>query len=259
MLPPAITSVRNLRFAAFLALRTREERASRGVFLLEGAKLTEEALTSGRAQCVLVDAERIESFGRLIELALSRNVEIAPLAGSLVAKLSQTPSPQGVLVVASLPDAPAPRQLGARIVALDGVQDPGNVGTIIRTADAAGLTGALLTPACADPYSVKSIRATMGSIFRVPIRVDSRAADIIKDIKAAGARVLVSSARGVPYYNISIREPWILIIGSEGCGVSDELRDIATDTIALPMRGGAESLNAAVAAGVLMYALTQSE
>ena len=146
--------------------------------------------------------------------------------------------------------------LGSRLVALDGVQDPGNVGTIIRTADAAGLDGVLLSAQCADAFSPKVLRATMGSVFRMGIRVTEDLPGELARLKQEGFSVLSSQLDGTPFYEREpVGERFCLVIGSEGNGVTPEVQQVATHRVKLPMRGGAESLNAAVAAGIMMYEL----
>ena len=145
-----------------------------------------------------------------------------------------------------------------RLVAMDGVQDPGNVGTIIRTADAAGFDGVILSTQCADVFSPKVLRATMGSIFRMGIRVTDNLPGMLTAMVQQGASVLSSQLDGEPFYQRShLNERFVLVIGSEGNGVTDEVKAVATHKVKLPMRGGAESLNAAVAAGIMMYELTR--
>ncbi len=150
----------------------------------------------------------------------------------------------------SIDDAPA------RIVALDGVQDPGNVGTIWRTADAAGFSGLLLGPGCADPLSPKVQRAAMGSGFRVPYMLADDLPAALMALKARGWTALASDLNGADFY----RRPdpgarFVLVIGNEARGISAATREAASALVKLPMRGGAESLNAAVAAGIMMYEL----
>jgi len=145
-----------------------------------------------------------------------------------------------------------------RLIAMDGVQDPGNVGTIIRTADAAGFEGIILSNQCADVFSPKVLRATMGSIFRMGIRMTEDLPGLLAGMVKAGASVLSSQLDGEPFYQRSaMNERFVLVIGSEGNGVTDEVKAVATHKVKLPMRGGAESLNAAVAAGIMMYELTR--
>jgi len=145
--------------------------------------------------------------------------------------------------------------LGCRVVAMDGVQDPGNVGTIIRTADAAGLEGIILSEQCADVFSPKTLRATMGSIFRMPMVVTDLPV-CLTDLREKGYSIISSQLDGEPFYQRSpVGEKFCLIIGNEGNGISDEVKATATHRVKLPMRGGAESLNAAIAAGIMMYDL----
>ena len=175
---------------------------------------------------------------------------------SLLESVCETKTPQGVC--ASF-DVPAPMSIDdapARIVALDGVQDPGNVGTIWRTADAAGFSGLLLGPGCADPLSPKVQRAAMGSGFRVPYMLADDLPAALMALKARGWTALASDLNGADFY----RRPdpgarFVLVIGNEARGISAATREAASALVKLPMRGGAESLNAAVAAGIMMYEL----
>ena len=166
-------------------------------------------------------------------------------------------TPQGIAATVAI--RPEPQTLtGSRIVALDGVQDPGNVGTILRTADAAGFDGALLSDACADLYGAKTLRATMGSVFRVPTRRTGDLADELAAMRGAGYAVVATELGGADFYANCPHERCVLVIGSEGRGVSEAVRAVATHHLALPMRGGAESLNAAVAAGIMIYEMARN-
>ena len=166
-----------------------------------------------------------------------------------------TKTPQGIAAVVRITEVELKAK---RLIAMDGVQDPGNVGTIIRTADAAGFEGIILSNHCADVFSPKVLRATMGSIFRMGIRVTDDLPGLLQTMVAQGASVLSSQLDGEPFYQRSpLNERFVLVIGSEGNGVTDEVKAVATHKVKLPMRGGAESLNAAVAAGIMMYELTR--
>ena len=152
-----------------------------------------------------------------------------------------------------------PREaLPDRLVALDGVQDPGNVGTIWRTCDAAGIQGLLLTGECADPFSPKVQRAAMGSGFRVGARMCDDLAEELSALQARGYAVIASSLQGEPFCEALPRpDRFVLVIGNEARGVSAAVQALSDVRVRLPMRGGAESLNAAVAAGIMMYELTR--
>ena len=244
-----ITSLKNPRVLQWRSLKDRKGRKETGCFLVEGRKMVAEALTSGfPVEAVLLDESRTD------DLTLPENCPLYALPAHVLAAVCDTKTPQGVAAVVRVT---APGRPGRRIVALDGVQDPGNVGTIIRTADAAGFDGVLLSGQCADVYSPKVLRATMGSVFRMNLRVTDDLPGVLSDLRTADYAVLSSQLDGAPFGEIAptIAAPFALVIGSEGNGVSEPVRQLATHRVALPMRGGAESLNAAVAAGIMMYGL----
>ena len=150
----------------------------------------------------------------------------------------------------------SPAVLGDRLVLLENVQDPGNVGTILRTMDAAGFSGAILTPGCADPYAPKALRATMGSIFRVPTMQVKSAATAAAMLKEEGYAVVAAAVNGKDFFSRqAMGDKICLIIGNEGAGITNETLAAATHRFRLPMRGGAESLNAAAAAAIFIYEL----
>lgn len=175
----------------------------------------------------------------------------------VLAAVCDTKTPQGIAAVVRMTTGAVP---SGRIVAMDGVQDPGNVGTIIRTADAAGFDGIIVTDKCADVFSPKVLRSTMGSIFRMPILTTDDLPALLRQMKEEQSCAVISSQLdGEPFYaRTGIDDGnFCLVIGSEGNGVSPAVQAEATHRLKLPMRGGAESLNAAVAAGIMMYELTR--
>ena len=175
---------------------------------------------------------------------------------SLLETICDTRTPQGVCAAFELPEPVALEQLPERVVALDGVQDPGNLGTIWRTADAAGFQALLLGAGGADPLSPKVQRAAMGSGFRVPFCHAPELADALLQLRKRGYRVFASDLSGADFYaRPDAGEKFVLVIGNEARGISDAVREAADCRVKLPMRGGAESLNAAVAAGIMMYEL----
>ncbi|MBR5345141.1 MAG: RNA methyltransferase [Clostridia bacterium] len=247
-----ITSLKNPRVALWRSLKRTSVRRECGLFLVEGDKSVAEALESGfEAEAVLLDTDRP------VPENLDPDLPLVQLPAHVLAAVCDTKTPQGIAAIMRM----APRLVtGKRIVALDGVQDPGNVGTIIRTADAAGLDGVLLSADCADPYGPKVLRATMGSVFHLPVEVTDNLPRRLKEYAVQGIPVISSQLDGTPF------DAWksngagfVLVIGSEGNGVSDPIRALATDHLCLPMRGKAESLNAAVAAGIMMYALMRDQ
>ncbi len=247
-----ITSLKNPKVQAWRSLKDRKGRRENGCFLVEGRKMVAEALASRfEVAALLVDEEQMEL------LPAGQVPPCYALPAHVLAAVCDTKTPQGIAAVVRAADAVA---LGRRIVALDSVQDPGNVGTILRTADAAGLDGVLLSGQCADIYSPKVLRATMGSVFRMAIRTTEHLAEDLAALRSDGYSVLSSQLDGQPFYaRQKVGDHFALVIGSEGNGVSDAVKAVSTHHLRLPMRGGAESLNAAVAAGIMMYELTRDD
>ena len=245
-----ITSLKNAKVTVWKSLKDRKGRKESGCFLVEGRKMVEEAVASAfPVEAILVDDERQGEFH------LPGDVPVFTMPSHVLAAVCDTKTPQGIAAVVRMAEV---ELQGSRLVAMDGVQDPGNVGTIIRTADAAGFDGIILSNQCADVFSPKVLRATMGSIFRMGIRVTDDLPGLLTGLVQQGASVLSSQLDGEPFYQRSpLNERFVLVIGSEGNGVTDEVKALATHKVKLPMRGGAESLNAAVAAGIMMYELTR--
>ena len=246
--PELITSAKNPNVLLCKSLQTAKGRAETGSFLVEGTRMVQEALSSDFEVLAIL---RREDYA--LPLSIPGEIPVYTLSGHAFAAVTDTRTPQGVAAVLSLRSLPFS---GSKLVALDAVQDPGNVGTIIRTADAAGFDGVILGPECADLFSPKVLRATMGSIFRMRFLLPENLAATLAGYKAKGFSVLSSQLDGEPFYERKDVAPsFILVIGNEGNGVSDAVKAVATHRLRLPMRGGAESLNAAVAAGIMMYDL----
>lgn len=143
---------------------------------------------------------------------------------------------------------------------LDGIQDPGNMGTIIRTADAFNIDGIILGEGCVDPYNSKVVRSTMGSIFRVPLYICKNSIESLLELKGKGFNIIATSLRGISIYNVdfNFNKKFLCIIGNEANGVSPKILDFADRQIKIPMPGNAESLNAGVAASIIMYEAMRS-
>ncbi|MBR4711541.1 MAG: RNA methyltransferase [Clostridia bacterium] len=247
-----VTSLKNPRVALWRSLKQTQARRETGLFLVEGDKSVREALDSGwRAEAVLLDA------ARPVPAWLPSALPLTLVPDHVLAAVCDTKTPQGIAAVMRMHTGPV---TGKRLVALDGVQDPGNVGTILRTADALGLDGVLLSADCADPYSPKVLRATMGSVFHLPFAVAPDLPEALRERQRAGIPVLSSQLDGEPFDRfVPDDRGFVLVIGSEGSGVSAPVRDLADRRLCLPMRGRAESLNAAVAAAIMMDRLTARE
>lgn len=251
-----IDSPQNPRVKAWRALGAHKERLSAGLFIAEGDHMTGEALRAGAVETLLCCADVVDRYADYLYRAGERAVLLSQRAMSAVC---DTRTPQGVAAVCRFPkplDLTAP---GARLLALDGVQDPGNAGTLLRVCDAAGCDGVLLSSSCADMLSPKALRATMGAVFRVPfIRGDLNA--MLRALREKDYLIISSELGGAPFYQTDLRaKKRCLIVGSEGAGVSGEVSALAHARVALPMRGGAESLNAGVAGGIMLYDLLRRD
>lgn len=242
-----IESRSNERVKQARSLLLRKERKKSGLHLIEGEKLVREALSCGaRVQTLFVeDGVSFEAPDSAQTLLVSRSV---------LESLCESRTPQGVAAVVETPSlAPPERYPEGLIVLLDGVQDPGNAGTILRSADAFGAAGLLLSPACADPYAPKTLRAAMGSTYHLPVWQGELAAELAK-LKEQDFLPLCGDLSGSETLP-ALGKNTALVIGSEGNGVSREVAALCVP-YRLPMRGMAESLNAAVAAGVLLYVVS---
>ncbi len=242
-----ITSRANPLMAQIKRLTASLDRET-GLYAGEGGKLLEEALRWGAA------VETVVYVPGTALPPLPEGVRVVETTGEVLASVSAQKSPQGVLFVGRAPAMAAPERLeGRRYLALEGVQDPGNVGTILRTADAFGADGLLLLPGCAEPYGPKTLRSSMGAAFRLPFwRVSLEELSVLaqaSSLPLIGA-ALRKDARDVR--TLDLRRG-IILIGSEGRGLSREALARCGAAVTIPMRRRCESLNAAVAAAVLLW------
>lgn len=249
-----LSSTRNPRVRAAAALSRRRERRATGRHLVEGPRAVGEALAAGVVTEVFVVPER---RGELPETGPA--VTVTTVAEHVLAHLADAASPQGVVAVARTPAAGLDAvSAGRLVVALDAVADPGNVGTIVRTADAAGADGVVLTPGCADPFGPKAVRAAVGSTYHLPIVVDVALDDLVADAVATGRRTAGLDARGDrSVFDLGADDgPLVLVLGSEAHGLSDP--DALDELLAVPIARRAESLNVAAAAAVAVFAAARA-
>lgn len=259
-----IMSPQNSRVKEWAGLLEKKQRDKQGKYLIEGIHLVKDALEAqADIECVCYEAEA-GIPGELAEAASAGlDVEWIAVSSAVIAKCSDTKTPQPVFAVVRKHGGdlqPLLEKSSGLVVVLDGVQDPGNVGTIIRTADAVGADGVIVGAGSADIYGPKVLRATMGSIFHLPV-VHGKLGELLPQAKARGIRLAGTSLQAaVNCYAYDFTGPVWLLFGSEGGGLSDEVRGLMDDGLIIPMRGRAESLNVAMAASVLLYeALRQRE
>lgn len=258
--PKTITSLTNDRVKAIRALEMRKVRKDTGLFVAEGASLLISARDHGFAPETLVyQAGAAESgvMRGLIAFALKEGAEVLEVSEAVLAKLASKDNPQTALGVYKQRFAPPPSSASVKKdetwIALEEVRDPGNLGTIVRTAHAVGCAGVILVGACCDPYSQEAVRATMGSIFAVPIvKLES---DAFLALAAAwpGDVIATHLAARDDFRSVQYRGPELVVMGGEGHGLSDAASATATRRVKIPMAGDLDSLNLAVAAALTLY------
>ena len=228
--------------------------------LVEGVRAATEALDAeadGRFAVTSPRLQQTRGGSALVTRLAAMDVELHTIDDAELRELADTERPQGILLVCSEPRASLDVvAAGARLLVLDGVQDPGNTGTLVRASVAFGLDGVIALEGTADPWAPKTVRASAGMAFRIPV-IQARSFDAVAALQQAGVPLRVAAADGEPVAAEESRAGFALIVGNEGAGVREELREAATSTVSIPMRGGAESLNVGMAASVLLYELTR--
>ena len=249
-----ITSRSNPLITRFRKLASdRKLRRKEGLMVCEGPKMLSEALSWGFIPEIALVTEDFDD-------TLPEETRTVQVPADLLRSAAPTQTPQKILFLAPIPAGSLPETLpGKRYLILDGLQDPGNVGTLWRTADAFGANGLILLPGCADPWSPKTVRATMGACFRLPVW------------EAALEEALsLCSGSGLPLYAAALRDDTLdlrelsfdrcaVAIGSEGRGVSDAVLEACDATVKIPMTDRCESLNAAVAGAVFLWELARND
>lgn len=250
---PVLSSTANPAVRAMRALEDGKARRETDCMRLEGRKLCAEAARELEVTALFVREGRAELYADLIAACAQKGARAYAVSDRVLEYVCAAKTPQDVVLSARIPRLAL---RGGPLVALDGVQDPGNLGAIVRTCDAAGFGGVVLGPGCADPYAPKSIRATMGSLLRVPMEKVPDLAAWLSARRDEGRALLLTALDGEDFFGRGALPPDpILVIGSEGRGISPAVAACATHRYRLPMAGGAESLNAAVAAGIMIYDL----
>jgi TrmH family RNA methyltransferase len=247
-----VISKENSVYKLIKALSRKKVRANSGLFFMEGTRLLEEAINRGVKIKYLIINETAENIPKI-----NQGCQILRLSNNLFKKISETVSPQGIIAVAkqieiSLTDI----ILGENplVVVLNGLQDPGNLGTIIRSSAAAGVSAVLLTGGTVDLYNPKVIRSTMGSLFQVPIVNGLKDDEAVKWLNDHSINIMVADLDSEAYYySVDLKKPLALVIGNENRGPNDIWRMAAYKKIKIPILGFTESLNASVAAGIILY------
>jgi TrmH family RNA methyltransferase len=257
-----VTSLTNPTVKSVRGLHLRKERDQSGLFVAEGLKIVTEAVELGHAPRILMygkDAEGHPLLKRAIQATLVARGEVIEVTQDILAKVSRRDNPQAVVAVfaqtyarlAALKPQAAPC-----FVALHRVRDPGNLGTIVRTADAAGCGAVILVGECCDPFSVEAVRATMGSIFAVPIVKATEAEFAEWRASWPGSVVGTLLTAEVDHRQATYAKPAMILMGNEQQGLTPEMAALCDVNVKIPMRGRADSLNLSVATGIMIYAAT---
>ena len=251
-----ITSRDNPNVKRIAKLTKRSEARKEGLIYLEGTRLCEEALSSGqKTEEVIVTEDKI-SWAK----EFTPGTEPLVLSKDVFSKISQTVNPQGVAIIIKEPglatDIPSKGDGKDIYVVLENTQDPGNLGTIIRMADAFGLTAVIISPTTCDPYNDKVIRATMGSVWHIPV-VRKTMDECFSFFESAKIETIATHLKGNELGAGDLKLPCAYFIGNEGDGLTEETSSRCSKLVKIPMKGKAESLNAAVAASVIGYELSK--
>jgi len=255
-----VRSPQNLQVKEYIRLaESRRYRHRAGKLALEGPHLIGEALAAGIVpQTVFWTRSFLNSrAGGELASRLPRKTRQLLLPDQLFHRMAKTESPQGVAAIAPFREPPLSDLLMSSLslaLLLDRVQDPGNMGTILRSAAAVEAGAVFYTPGCADPYGPKVLRSTAGALFHLPLALAPSPVELLGDLKKRGLQLLVAAPRvSRCYWEAELTRPFLLIIGNESSGVSPALEEAADGSLSIPQSGAVESLNAAVAAGVILF------
>lgn len=276
--PEVVTSRQNDAVKRLLALDDKKGRDAEELFVLDGLKLFEEAAKAGAGiQCIYINAEKEEQLLQFIDTALSapqyEKTQLIRLESSLFERVSREKSPQGIITLVkyldkirniikinkvtsySMRDA---EETGG-VLFLDGIQDPGNLGAVIRSAVALGRNRLILDASCVDIYHPRVLRAAMGGIFRLHATYTDDLAAAVARVRAAGNRVFAAELRegALPVQEVSLQSSDSIVIGNEGHGISPAVSEACTGSVFLPIAPGTESLNAAVAASIFLWEMRE--
>jgi TrmH family RNA methyltransferase len=249
---PTIQSPHNPTLKYVRSLQSRKTRQLERAFVVEGMRAIRDALAAGAAPMLLLTRDGVRFLTDGLDPRLLSRAKQAVVASTAFAGLTDTVSPQGVLAVFPFPDLPLPATRSPLYLLLDRVSDPGNLGTLLRSAAGAGVTAVYLSPETVDPFNPKAVRAGMGAHFRVPLRTLTDPDFALIDA-ACPLRVLADAAVALPYDALDWTQPAALIVGSEASGPSEEWRTWATKRVAIPLAAEVESLNAAVAGSIILF------
>lgn len=246
-----INSTKNEKFKAIKALKNKKERDETGLYTVEGIKSCRDALDAGCEINIIVMSDNFEQKDEFIA---DSNCDIYIADKNIFPLLSDTKTPQGIIAVIKQENKTIKPDKSKIYIYLDKVTDPGNAGTIIRTADASGMGGILLSDGCVDIYNPKTVRSSMGSFFHTKMQTNATKSDLLK-LKEEGFKIVcgILSEKTVTYTDVDFTQPVVIVLGNEANGISEEILEISDIDVKIPIIGKAESLNVAVAGAIFMY------
>lgn len=251
-----LTGLQNPMVKAAAELKQKKYRQQQGLFLAEGLRTVEEAVRYGAVQSIFYTAIDDDRTRAVLEEAAAKQIKLVCVSDKVLKKIADTETPQGIIAVCEMLSKRLDDFLasGKMLLVLDRVTDPGNIGTMLRTADAAGVGGLLLLQGCADIYAPKTVRASMGSLFHLPVLSGLSEELLVQAARKAGYELLVTCLDGADnLYKADLQGRIAFVMGNEANGVSPALLAAADKRVFIPMQGRAESLNVAMAAGIVMF------
>ena len=258
-----LTNVRAPKVARARRLLKRGLRESDGLFLAEGPQACREAALAGKLTELFLTQEAFDRYSDIVAEVEKSGANITVCTGAVIEQFSSTVTPQGMTAVVQMWEQnPADIfQPGTKLaVALTAVRDPGNAGSVIRVADAAGADGVIMSNDSVDLFNPKVVRSSVGSIFHLPIATGQELAETVAEARAAGMQVLAADAGGVSLYgDVNLAKPTLWVFGNEAWGIPQEVLDLVDQVVSIPIYGQAESLNLATASAVCLYASAQAQ
>ncbi len=251
-----LTGLQNPVVKAAAELKQKKYRTQNSLYLAEGLRTAEEAVAYKAVETLFYVATDDDRTMRLLEDAAMQNIKLVCVNENVMKKIADTETPQGIIAVCKMRQPKLENLLasGKMLLVLDRVGDPGNIGTMLRTADAAGIGGLVLLKGCADIYAPKTVRSSMGSLFHIPVLSGVSEQEFVSAAKKAGYDLLVTCLDGADnLYKADLSGRIAFVMGNEAGGVSETLLEKADKRVYIPMAGRAESLNVAMAAGIVMF------
>jgi TrmH family RNA methyltransferase len=258
-----LTNVRAPKVARARRLLKRGFRESDGLFLAEGPQACREAALAGKVKELFLTQEAFDRYPEIVATVADSGAEIIVCTEAVIEQFSSTVSPQGMTAVVRMWDQDPAKIFSSTaklVVALTAVRDPGNAGSVIRVADAAGAHGVVMSSDSVDLFNPKVVRASVGSIFHLPIAVGQELTQTIGAAREAGMQVLAADANGVSLYGgVDLAKPTLWVFGNEAWGIPAEVLELVDAVVSIPIYGQAESLNLATASAVCLYASAQAQ